>query len=181
MQPTLETQRLILRPFHLSDAPDVQRLAGAPEIAATTLNVPHPYEDGMAEAWIESHAENFAARSQVTFAIVWRESDELCGCIGLGINQRHNRAELGYWIGVPFWGQEICTEAAHEIVRYAFADLNFHRVHATHMTSNPASGRVMQKIGMKHEGQLREHHQKDGRFVDTEHYGILKNEWIAKV
>jgi hypothetical protein len=58
-QPTLHTQQLILRPFMLADAQDIQHLAGAPEIAATTLNIPHPYEDGMAEAWIKACQTGF--------------------------------------------------------------------------------------------------------------------------
>jgi [ribosomal protein S5]-alanine N-acetyltransferase len=180
MQPTLQTARLILRPFHLSDAPVVQHLAGAPEVAATTLNVPHPYQDGMAEAWIKSHEKDFAARRQAVFAVAWRESNEFCGCIGLGIDERHRHAELGYWIGVPFWGYGICTEAAREILRFAFEELDLHRVYASHMTNNPASGRVMQKIGMMHEGCLREHYFKDGRFVTTEQYGILKSDWLNR-
>jgi [ribosomal protein S5]-alanine N-acetyltransferase len=150
MQPTLQTARLILRPFHLSDAPVVQHLAGAPEVAATTLNVPHPYQDGMAEAWIKSHEKDFAARRQAVFAVAWRESNEFCGCIGLGI------------------------------LRFAFEELDLHRVYASHMTNNPASGRVMQKIGMMHEGCLREHYFKDGRFVTTEQYGILKSDWLNR-
>jgi RimJ/RimL family protein N-acetyltransferase len=178
MQPTLQTERLILRPFQLSDALDVQRLAGAPEVAATTLNVPHPYEDGMAEAWITTHAEGATKHPHTTLAITLRDSGELCGSISLVIDCRHQRAELGYWIGVAFWRKGICTEAAREVLRYAFEDLNLHRVHATHMTCNPASGRVMQKIGMMHEGQLREHYMKNDCFVDTEQYGLLKSDWL---
>src|SRR5262252_1209729 len=72
-RPTLETTRLILRPFTLGDARDVQRLAGDREVASTTLNVPHPYEDGMAEQWIGTHQEKYERGELVNFAIVRRD------------------------------------------------------------------------------------------------------------
>lgn len=171
-QLVLETERLILRPFTLADAPDVQRLAGDRAVASTTLNIPHPYEDGMAEAWIRTHPEQFARDETVTFAITRRDGT-LIGAIGLTINARFRRAELGYWIGVPYWGQGYCTEAARAVRDYGFETLGLHRIHATHLTRNPASGRVMVKIGMQHEGHLREHVEKWGVFEDLEFYGIL--------
>ena len=78
-RPTLEADRLILRPFTLADAPDVQRLAGDKAIAATTLNIPHPYEDGVAENWIESHQEKFEKGQLVNFAITLRANGPSIG------------------------------------------------------------------------------------------------------
>jgi RimJ/RimL family protein N-acetyltransferase len=176
-QPTLITQRLILRPFSLEDAAAVQQLAGAREIAATTLHIPHPYEDGMAETWIQAHSPSFENGTGATFAVVLRVNRALCGAIGLAIERRHSRAELGYWIGVPYWDQGYATEAARAVVRYAFASLALHRVHAMHMRHNPASGRVLQKIGMTWEGRLRQHVLKWGQFQDLEIYGLLRSEW----
>ena len=76
-QPTLETARLLLRPFRTADADRVQRLAGDRAVADTTLNVPHPYEDGMAEKWISNHRDWFDRREQAIFAIVLRAEDTL--------------------------------------------------------------------------------------------------------
>lgn len=176
-QPILHTRRLTLRPFTLADAPDVQRLAGAHEIASTTVNIPHPYEAGMAEAWINTHAVHLAAGAGITYAITLRETGELCGAVGLVLAEKHQRAELGYWIGVPHWGQGYCTEAARALCALGFRDLGLHRIRALHMTRNPASGRVMQKIGMRHEGTLREHELKWGVFETMECYAILRSEW----
>jgi ribosomal-protein-alanine N-acetyltransferase len=175
--PTLETERLMLRPFALSDAPDVQRLAGAREVAATILNVPHPYEDGMAEKWIAGHAKSFEENTALVLAIVIREGDEFCGAISLRIDADHRRAEMGYWLGVPHWGRGYCTEAAQAVVDYGFGLMGLERIHAAHFGSNPASGRVMQKIGMVREGCLRRHHWKWGEPVDSVLYGILAEEW----
>ena len=176
VQPVLETPRLLLRPFTLTDAPEVQRLAGAPEIAEMTLNVPHPYADGMAEAWIGGHAARFAAGEAVTFAIAARDEGRLLGCIGLVMAPRHHRAELGYWLGVPFWNQGYMTEAAGAVVSYAFGTLSLHKITASHLARNPASGRVMEKIGMTREGVLRQHAVKNGRLEDLVVYGLLSSD-----
>lgn len=176
--PTLTTARLILRAFRHLDAPTVQRLAGDPDIADTTLNIPHPYEPGVAEAWIATHAEAFARGEMATFAIERRRDDELVGAIGLTINRTHERAEMGYWIGRPYWGNGYCTEAARRVVEFAFLDLGLRRVVAHHLTRNPASGRVMQKIGMKQEGLLRRHLKKYDTLEDVAAYGLLREEYF---
>jgi [ribosomal protein S5]-alanine N-acetyltransferase len=178
-QPILHTPRLTLRPFTLDDAADVQRLAGAREIASTTAVIPHPYEDGMAEQWIGGHAPALAAGSSITYAITLAETGELCGAIGLALTPEHQRAELGYWIGVPYWGRGYCTEAALAVRDLGFRALGLHRILAVHLARNPASGRVMQKIGMRHEGPLREHALKWGVFDTIECYAILRSEWEA--
>lgn len=141
----IETARLLLRPFEMSDAPDVQRLAGDIAIADTTLTVPHPYLDGMAEQWIATHAPKFEAGELVNFAIVERQHGELVGAIGLTLETAFDRAELGYWVGRPYWGLGYCTEAAASVVRYGFKRLGLNRIHARYVQRNPASGRVMQK------------------------------------
>lgn len=172
-------ERLVLRPFKLADAPDVQRLAGAREIAATTLNIPHPYEDGVAEAWISKHQETFDQGKGVTLAITFRTNGRLIGAISLMDIRSKHQAELGYWIGKPYWNQGYCTEAARAMLRYGFQVLELQRIHACHLSRNPASGRVMQKLGMQHEGRRRQHVVKWGEMDDLELYGILRSEWDA--
>ena len=159
---TLHTQRLILRPFEIADALDVQRLAGDQAIADTTLNIPHPYEDGMAEQWISTRQPQFEAGELANFAIVLRATGELVGAIGLVINRRFDHAELGYWIGRPYWKQGFCTEAGRAVLRYGFTELNLNRIHAYYLSRNPAPGRVMEKLGMTREGLLRQHPEEVG-------------------
>jgi [ribosomal protein S5]-alanine N-acetyltransferase len=178
-RPTLETTRLILRPFTFADASEVQGLAGDRAIASTTLNVPHPYEDGMAEQWIGTHQEKYECGELVNFAIVRRADTALMGAIGLRINPQHAHAELGYWLGKPYWNMGYCTEAARAVVAYGFEILGLHRIHASHMTRNPASGRVMQKIGMRYEGCVRQHVNKWEVFEDLALYGILQSEYVG--
>ena len=176
---TLETPRLVLRPSAPSDAAEVQRLAGAREVAATTLNIPHPYPDGAAEAWIERQAKAWTEGTAATFLIVEREGEALVGGIGMRLVPDHRSAEMGYWIAVPHWNRGYCTEAAGELLRYGFEDLSLHRIHASHFANNPASGRVMEKLGMRHEGRRRQQILKWGEFLDLEDYGILAEDWQA--
>ena len=177
-RPTIETKRLRLRPFELSDAKDVQRLAGDGAIADTTLNIPHPYEDGMAEEWISTHQPKFESGELLNFAIVSRTSDKLIGAIGLRIVPRFERAELGYWIGKPYWKNGYCTEAGRAVLQYGFSVLKLNRIHASHLKRNPVSGRVMQKLGMVREGCARQHAKRWDRFEDLAFYGIIKDYWI---
>jgi RimJ/RimL family protein N-acetyltransferase len=173
----LKTDRLVLRPFKLSDAVDVQRLAGEFEIADTTLLIPHPYEAGMAEEWIRSHKEKITKKEALIFAIVIADTDQLVGSIELRINADHENAELGYWIGKPYWNKGIATEAAKAILKLGFVKLKLERIHAHYLSRNQASGKVMHKIGMQYEGTLRKHAKKWDKLEDMEMYGILKLEF----
>lgn len=175
--PTITTERLVLRPFALSDAADVQRLAGHPAVADTTLSIPHPYPDGAAEQWISGHAERFQQREILVLAVTLRATGELAGAISLTLRDSDYRAELGYWMGVPYWNHGYCSEAARALVAYGFEQMGLHRIYAHHLTRNPASGRVMQKAGMTYEGTQRQHIKKNERYEDVACYGILRSEY----
>jgi ribosomal-protein-alanine N-acetyltransferase len=176
--PTLRTERLVLRSFTLDDAPRVQELAGAREVAATTLNMPYPYEDGMAEAWIGTHAAAWETRDRLTLAIA-HESAGLLGGIALNLALRHRRAELGYWIGMPYWNHGYATEAAAAVLAFGFGELGLNRIRGRCFATNPASGKVLRKLGMLHEGTMREDVVRWDRFHDLECYAILAREWRA--
>lgn len=179
-QPTIITKRLVLRPLELADAGDIQRLAGDWDVASTTQNIPHPYPDGAAEQWIESTHSQYQRGAGVAFAITLREGEELIGVISLGIRSQPESAEIGYWVGKPYWNQGYATEAAMAMLDYGFNTLHLNRLYARHMSRNPASGKVMRKIGMQHEGRLRQHEKKWGRLEDMDYYGILKDEFSRK-
>lgn len=171
-QNILTTARLLLRPFAVTDGKEVQRLAGDARVAATTLNVPHPYLDGMAEAWIATHPTAWAKDSGVTFAITSRDG-ELRGAISLRMSAEHSRGELGYWIGHPYWGQGLATEAACAVSSSLLA------LCSSTLPSNPASGRVLEKLGMQREGLHRERYRKGEQFQDVIEYAVLRRDWIA--
>ncbi len=179
--PSLETDRLLLRPFRLSDADDVRKLAGAKQIAENTGTIPHPYEEGMAEEWISTHADQRQEGLAIHFAVCLKVAMQLIGALGVVIHKEHHRGELGYWIGVPFWNNGYCTEAARAVIRFGFENLGLNRIHAIHFTRNPASGRVMEKIGMSFEGIHRQHMRRWGKFVDVASYGLLRDEYPKTV
>ncbi len=189
--PRLYTPRLCLRPLSLADASRIQHLAGDPRIAATTARVPHPYTLPVAEKLIASHDPNAALGTEFVFAITLpgtrtpgRERDPndtgfLIGVIEIGIDQDpdQRRGTLGYWIGVPFWNKGFATEAARAMLAFGFSRRHLHRIDARHLALNPASGRVMEKVGMTREGLLRAHFFKQGEYHDIVQYGILHEEW----
>ena len=175
MLPRLNSERLVLRPFETADAPETVRLAGAREVAATTLRIPHPYTTADAELFIASCEEKARQNLASVFAIGLRAGPRLVGAVGLELELTHQRAELGYWIGVPYWGNGYATEAASAAVRYGFDTLHLARIYAMHFPENPASGKVLRKIGMRHEGRLRSHILKWEQFHDLELYGLLRS------
>jgi [ribosomal protein S5]-alanine N-acetyltransferase len=175
-QPTLETPRLKLRPYTEADIPELLPLIGTREVAATTLRIAHPYTEQDAKAFLELAKDP----DKLWLAITLRSNGRQIGGIGLRVEKQHQHAELGYWLGVPFWGHGYATEATADILRYGFETLALHRIFASHFKHNPASGRILKKVGMKYEGCQREHLLKWDRFVDSELYGLLRREWEAR-
>ncbi|NLP52590.1 GNAT family N-acetyltransferase [Bacillus sp. RO1] len=176
MEKCLETARLFLRRLELGDADRVEELASDYELAKTTLNVPHPYPEGSAADFIRSM---WAAEEKelVAFAVVEKESESLIGIINIKQTIAYKRGELGYWIGRPYWGKGYGTEAARAMVAYGFVTLGLNKVFAGAFADNPGSWRIMEKVGMKHEGTWRQHAMRDGRFVDLAYYGLLREEY----
>lgn len=172
--PKLTTERLLLRPFSPEDAGRVTALLQRPEIAATTLNITYPYPDGAAAAWIASHPDAAARGEAFTWAICRQEDGLLLGAIGIHIDDRHRRGEIGYWLGVPYWNQGSTTEAARAVVNYGLAELDLHRIQASCLPHNVGSSRVMEKAGMTYEGTLRGYLQKDGEFLDVAMYALVR-------
>ena len=177
--PTLETDRLILRPFTLDDAPVVRELAGAHEVASTTFTIPHPYPQGHAEEWIGAHAELAAKGIIYVFAVVRKADRALMGSIGIviGSGRPHKRALINYWLGLPYWNQGYATEAARRVIAFGFEELGLNRIEATHFLRNLASGRVLQKVGMAYEGTLRGYLLRGDTFEDVMMYAILRVDW----
>jgi [ribosomal protein S5]-alanine N-acetyltransferase len=175
-QPSIETARLVLRPYSLADVSDLVRLAGAREVAATTLRIPHPYREEDAINFITACHPEFEMDRCVRFAITLRSTAEFCGGVGLRMERWQQQAELGYWLGVSYWGKGYATECARAVVDYGFDTLKLHRIYASYLAHNVASSRVLQKIGMKYEGCMRGHVLKWNTFYDAELYGMLRTD-----
>lgn len=176
VQPTLQSTRLLLRPLCLQDAPVVQALAGATAIADTTLRIPHPYPDGAAESWINTLTPEWESGGGVTFAITDREMECLVGVVGLTISPSAATAELGYWIGLQYWNRGYASEAAQTLVDWGMETLQLNRIVARHFIRNPASGRVLQKLGMTREDGVNTSIEKNGRREELLQYFLLASE-----
>jgi ribosomal-protein-alanine N-acetyltransferase len=176
-RPTIQTSRLVLRPFTDDDIPSVQELASHRAIAENTASIPHPYPEGAAAQWIATHDEDFEQDRIHHFAIAL--DGRAVGSIGL-ILKGDGIAEIGYWLGVPYWNRGYVTEAAEALLRYGFEECGLHRIYAAHFTRNAGSGRVLQKIGMTYEGTLRHHIRKWDEYLDVAFYGVLRDEWLGR-
>ena len=161
-QPALLTERLLLRSFHLEDASEVRALVENYNVSKTTLNIPYPYQSGMAETWINTHQDDWKAKTAAVYAITIQITGQLVGAISL-VNIDGSRGELGYWIGEPYWGNGYCTEASSRLIPFSFNELGLGRIVAEHLATNPASGQVMIKAGMHHVETVLKHdrNQKD--------------------
>ena len=145
--PVLATERLILRAPCFEDARTIAALANDRRIAENTLRIPHPY--GLADAQSFITAAN-ASDGEIVFLIATRGGTVIGGC---GIARfGEEPPEIGYWLGVPFWGQGYATEAARAVIDHAFDDLGYDAVAGGARVSNPASRRVLEKCGFQWTG-----------------------------
>jgi RimJ/RimL family protein N-acetyltransferase len=135
----LKTRRLVLRAPRFDDAKQVAALANDRRIAENTARIPHPYGIDDAQQWIGAAI----SQSGVFVITIGGEVIGACGLDGM---------ELGYWIGVPFWGCGYATEAASGLIDHAFRDLGYKVLAASARVSNPASRRVLEKCGFEWTG-----------------------------
>ena len=177
-QPILTTDRLRLRPFVPTDAPRVHELCSDRALADTT-QLPHPYPPGAAEEWIASHAARWAAARAMSYAITLQVDGATVGTVSLIVHAQDESAELGYWVGRSYWGRGYATEAAGALLAFGFGVVGLHRAFAPYLVRNPASGRVLEKLGMTLEGVSRESFRKWNVWEDIAHRAILRREWEA--
>jgi ribosomal-protein-alanine N-acetyltransferase len=175
--PRLTTPRLLLRAFTEADMPRLLALAGDYEVAKNTLNIPHPYTEADARHWLHLTRQSHAQQSAYDFALELRATGEFVGGMGLTLEPRFDRAEAGYWLGQPYWGRGLTTEALAALLHFGFTELRLNKIFATHIAENPASGRVMQKNGMRKEGELVQHTKRDGRYHDLWQYRLTRQEY----
>ena len=149
----VDTAHLILRAPKPADIAAIVALLADPEVSRHTARVPHPYTLADGERFIAAAAEERAAGSGVTMVIEERVSGAVVGCIGTPLAP--GMAEIGYWLGRPFWGRGYATEAARRMLRLAFETCGRGLVWAGVPPDNPASRRVLEKCGLMFERRER--------------------------
>ncbi|MBV9260083.1 MAG: GNAT family N-acetyltransferase [Pseudolabrys sp.] len=145
--PVLETKRLILRAPRLEDAKAVAALANDRRIAENTARIPHPYKTADAEGFISGANKN---NGEAVFLITARNR-VIMGACGVSMSDP-SAPELGYWLGVPYWGKGFATESLHAVIDYAFDRFEHTALHAGARVTNPASRRVLEKCGFQWTG-----------------------------
>ncbi|MGN7756225.1 GNAT family N-acetyltransferase [Chryseobacterium sp. 22532] len=171
--PVIETERLILSQLKEEDLPFVTEYLQDKIFSDVTSNIPYPYTGEHAKFWMKMSRESFENNTGYTFAVRNKEG-QILGAIGLH-DRDDDKAELGYWMGKPFWNKGYITEAATALIDFGFNELQINKIYATYFLDNPASGRIMEKIGMEKEALLKQHLKKDGKYIDVMMYSILKN------
>ncbi|MET0547333.1 MAG: GNAT family N-acetyltransferase [Caulobacterales bacterium] len=149
--PIIDTQRLALRAFENDDAANIARLAGDFDVAKMTSSMPHPYPKLAAEGFIMLTEAGRARGKDMPFAITL-PGEGLIGAAGFHAGANDNW-EFGYWIGKPFWGKGFATEAAKALLGWWDDAMSARTVAARRFFDNPASGRVLEKVGFKPTGE----------------------------
>jgi len=175
----LKTERLRLRPFTLDDEAAVFALVSDPEIARFVRFEAHRSSDET-RAFLELVQQYYERGNPFAWAIVLRENGRLIGSCGF-VSQAPERrsAEIGYWLGKPYWGQGYAVEAARALVRFGFEQIGLDRVEAKCFLENRAGQRVIEKLGMRFEGMDRSEMIK-GEYPELRLYGISNLEWARR-
>ena len=178
--PVLTTERLILsRPVEGDMQHIIHYLDSDKVYSENTANIPYPYKEADAEFLIHEVVDKgFENETDFVFAIRNKENGLIMGLIGIHHWDKANqKAEIGYWLGKEFWNKGYVTEAMAEVLAFGFKVLNLNKMFANFFPHNPASGRVMEKSGMKQEAVLRQEIYKNGKFLDFVRYSILKEDF----
>jgi len=145
----LETERLLLRPPRATDISRLVPLLNDLGVAKNLSRVPHPYTEDDGCAFIIKVAQGWASREDLAFAILRKSDAAYVGTCGV---HPARGWEFGYWLGRPYWGQGYATEAAGRVVSFAFEELKAEKLVAGWYFDNPASGRVLEKLGFMAQG-----------------------------
>ena len=176
MDVEIKTERLTLRPCRTEDGQRLRELIGVWDVAKMLARVPHPYPEGAAEQWIATHDDLISAGQEYIFAV---DVDGLLAGV-VGLHREGEAFELGYWLGVPYWGRGLMTEAAGAVVDAAFAALNCPRLVAGYFTENSRSARTLEKLGFEPTG--RDIKYSLARNCDVAHVtlALTRSTWAAK-
>ena len=172
----LVNNQLHLSEFRPSDKPALVEHLNDRDIYDRTLRIPFPYTENDADDWLARYAKATEQHGQPAHFAIRTGDDALIG--GCGLNDfevgKSHRAEVGYWLAKPFWGQGIMTAVARRLCQHAFDEFGLAKITAYVFTHNPASARVLEKCGFVQEGLLRKHFLKDGQFIDVKLFALLR-------
>lgn len=174
----LETDRLILRQFKIEDAENVFNNWASDDEVTKYLTWPTHSSVEMSRSYMEFCINGYNEKNVYQWGMELKNSHELIGNISVvKIIDKIDSVELGWVIGRKWWGNGYTAEAAERLLEFFFTEVSVNRICAGHDIDNPNSGRVMQKIGMKYEGTLRQSGKNNQGIVDMANYSVLREEW----
>lgn len=174
----LETRRLWLRWPRLADAQAIVRFAGEKAVAEMTARIPHPYIPEMAERFVFQARQSNADGRSLQLAITPKgKPNSLIGLVGIGPSPEDGKPSLGYWLGIPFWGQGYATEGARALIDAFFAYGHEDELRALARVINPGSRRVLEKCGFAYQGSGLAELQARGGFYPADHFRLDRRAW----
>lgn len=175
----IETKRLILKPYTMTMAEDVYKVINNPYIADTMIMIPYPYPRESVNNWIRYLISSFESGTALEYAVFLKGmKPTYIGNAGfVTVSQKHQSAEIGYFIDQEYASQGFATEACEKLLHVGFHKLQFNRIYARCMARNIASQKVLKKIGMRHEGRFLQEFKKNNQFEDIDYFAILKQEY----
>ena len=175
----LETKRLLLKPYNQDYAEMIFPVVSQFEISDTMIAIPHPYPRQAVHQWIDYLEKSAEQGTAFEFAIFSKDHTEnyIGNCGLVSISKSHQKAEIAYFIDKKQWGKGYATEAALLMIEYGFEKLGLERIYGHCMSRNPASRKVMEKIGFKFEGTLRHAIKKDDVFEDIDLLGMTRSDF----
>jgi len=170
------TDRIHLSEFQPSDQAACLEHLKEKEIYDRTLRIPYPYTEADFQAWMQIVEKATLQQGRPVHWAIRNEKQEMIGGSGFDTSQagQSHRAEIGYWLAKPYWGQGIMTAVVRTACAFAFAEFGLVKIMAQVFAGNGASAKVLEKCGFQQEGYLRKHYLKDGNYVDAKLFALLK-------
>jgi ribosomal-protein-alanine N-acetyltransferase len=175
---TLKTNRLVLRPLSEDDAQSIYENVKENDIAKWLIRLPQPYPSDGAIKFIRKSEENMKKGMSYELAVRLKSNNELIGVMSFcEVDKKNKNAEIGYWVTKKYWNMGYATEAGKRLLEFGYNVLNLERIFAKCVPENAPSKKVLEKIGMKYEGNFRHEFFREGKFIDMMYFGIIREDW----
>ncbi|HEX6541774.1 MAG TPA: GNAT family N-acetyltransferase [Ktedonobacterales bacterium] len=179
--PTLTSPRLRLRQVEIRDADDLYAAVSDEETMRYFGREPYRSLDEV-QASILMGQDNYMRRIAIRWGVTLKDDDRIIGtCTFHHFDERFRRAEVGYILNRAYWGQGLMSEAVSTVLRYGFTEMELHRIEAIIDIANERSKNLLLKLGFQYEGNLRQRYYQSGRFEDEHYFGLLHDEWRARL
>jgi ribosomal-protein-alanine N-acetyltransferase len=179
--PLLETPRLCLRELVLTDAQAIFDIRGDYEVTRYNTGLAYDRID-QARDLIQAIRAGYVDGAELRWGITLKNNPTVIGMCGFNYWVRHDRrASIGYDLARAYWGQGLMTEAVRAMVDFGFGYMNLNRIEADADGRNPASARVLHKVGFRDEGVQHEQFFENGRFYDLHLFALLRREYLASI